>query len=157
MGQYYVVVNLDKEQYLHPHVFGDGLKLMEFGQSYGGTLTALTILLSSGNGRGGGDFTGNNMQKHPLVGSWAGDRIVVAGDYDDRGKWLKDEELQTPPPTLYDHAQDVFKDISDDILAVMIAAREFDLDGELFIYKSDKEKEELRAASQKLIKEYAEK
>jgi hypothetical protein len=36
MGQYYLIVNLDKKQYLHPHRFGDGLKLLEFGASGGG-------------------------------------------------------------------------------------------------------------------------
>jgi hypothetical protein len=104
MGQYYHIVNLDKKEFLVPHVFGDGLKLMEFG-SGGKTLTGLAILLSAGNGRGGGDFgnctvpdgggtpnhtvigTGGvfdhetELTHHPLVGSWAGDRIIIAGDY----------------------------------------------------------------------------
>ena len=45
MGQYFLIVNLDKKEYLHPHKFGDGLKLLEFGCSSQGTLTALTLLL----------------------------------------------------------------------------------------------------------------
>src|SRR3972149_6463998 len=82
MGQYYKIVNLDKKEYLHPHKFGDGLKLLEFGCSSQGTLTALTLLLAKGNGRGGGDYPSNN----PLIGSWAGDRIVIVGDYYDDEK-----------------------------------------------------------------------
>ena len=78
MGQYHKVVNLDKKQYLHPHQLGDGLKLMEFGESSGGVMTALAILLALSNGRGGGDFNG---AESPLVGSWGGDRIVIIGDY----------------------------------------------------------------------------
>ena len=57
MGQYYLIVNLDKRQYLHAHKFGDGLKLLEFGSSGSGTMCALAILLADGNGRGGGDLT----------------------------------------------------------------------------------------------------
>lgn len=77
MGQYHYVVNLDKRQYLHPHCFGDGLKLMEFGCSRDGTMTALAVLLAEQNGRGGGDINSQD----PLVGSWAGDRIAIVGDY----------------------------------------------------------------------------
>lgn len=84
MGQYYYIVNIDKKQFLHPHDFGDGLKLLEFGSSGCGTMTALAVLLADGNGRGGGDLHSDN----PIVGSWAGDRIVIAGDYADPGNFL---------------------------------------------------------------------
>ena len=87
MGQYYYVVNLDKKQFLYPHKLGDGLKLWEMAAS-GGCGKALIPLLSDGNGRGGGDFNDN-----PLVGSWAGDRIVISGDYSDKGKFLKKRKL----------------------------------------------------------------
>ena len=83
MGQYYYVVNLDKKEFLYPHKLGDGLKLWEICAG-GGTSMALVALLADGNGRGGGDFNA-----HPLVGSWCGDRIVVAGDYADNGRFLK--------------------------------------------------------------------
>jgi len=46
-------------------------------------------LLANSNGRGGGDAL-----KHDLVGSWAGDRIVVQGDYaepTDKGFLTEDE------------------------------------------------------------------
>jgi len=126
MGQYYMIVNLDKRQYIHPHRFGDGLKLLEFG--YGGnTMCALAVLLSDGNGRGGGDL--DNAEDHEIVGSWAGDRIVVAGDYADPGNWLDDipreelqkvaeehytEAFQTPEHVvLYSYAQHRFEDVSD--------------------------------------------
>lgn len=90
MGQYYVVVNLDKRQFLHPHTFDNGLKLMEFGNSAQSTLLGLTVLLASGNGRGGGDFCTDGVPPGlaELVGSWAGDRIAIVGDYDDDGKFF---------------------------------------------------------------------
>jgi hypothetical protein len=84
MGQYYKIANLDKKQFISPSVFGDGVKLMEFARSSSGTLTALAVLLASSNGKGGGDLHMDG--KSPwfgVPGSWAGDRIVVAGDYDD--------------------------------------------------------------------------
>lgn len=92
MGQYYYIVNLDKQQIICPRAFGDGIKLMEFGSSGQGAMCALAVLLSSGNGRGGGDILGldNIPKRHRLqqeaakmVGSWEGDRIVIAGDYAD--------------------------------------------------------------------------
>jgi hypothetical protein len=76
MGQYHYPVNLTKKQYLDPHKFGDGLKLREFGCSSHGTLTALTYLLASSNGRGGGDFDEGSW-----AGKWAGDRIAIIGYY----------------------------------------------------------------------------
>ena len=80
MGQYHYLVNLDKKQVVHPHQIGNGLKLREqTGRPYS-TATALVMLLAASSrdgGRGGGDF----RAKHPLVGSWAGDRIAFVGDY----------------------------------------------------------------------------
>ena len=137
MGQYYLTVNLDKKQCLHPHAFGDGLKLLEFGASRCGTLTALAILLSDGNGRGCGDL--HVPEDHPLgglVGSWTGDRIVVAGDYADDGHFLTREQIETfkkdhpleserleeygrLAPTLYEYAKSYFEDISEKIMQLM--------------------------------------
>jgi hypothetical protein len=80
MGQYHYLINLDKKQFVYPHQIGNGLKLKEqVGWRYS-TSTALVMLLSAcskDGGRGGGDF----HAVHPLVGSWAGDRIAFVGDY----------------------------------------------------------------------------
>jgi len=112
MGQYYYVVNLDKRQYLKPHDLGDGAKLMEFANSRGGTMTALAILLASGNGRGGGDCRVSS----PFIGSWAGDRIVIAGDYDDNGKYTDDTASED---NLYVLAGRVFENISDKVYPLL--------------------------------------
>ncbi len=88
MGQYFLVVNLDKEQYLHPHCFNEGLKLLEFGCSSQGTLTALTHLLRRSSEGGGGDWHGC----HEIVGTWAGDRIVIVRDYDKSKLYEKAEK-----------------------------------------------------------------
>lgn len=89
MGQYYKIVNIKKKQYITPHAFGDGAKLMEFSMSSSGVLAGLAILLADGNGRGGGDLNSEN----DIVGSWAGDNIVVAGDYADNGKFVKQTDV----------------------------------------------------------------
>ena len=80
MGQYHYLINLDKKQVIHPHQIGNGLKLREqVGWEYS-TSVALVMLLASSSrdgGRGGGDF----RAEHPLIGSWAADRIAFIGDY----------------------------------------------------------------------------
>ena len=107
MGQYYKIVNIKKKQYITPHTFGDGAKLMEFSMSANGVLAGLSILLADGNGRGGGDLHSEN----DIVGSWAGDNIVVAGDYADDGKFVKEVDKN-----LYSVALNEGEDISVKVL-----------------------------------------
>ena len=80
MGQYHEVYNLDKKERIHPHEIDNGLKLYEQVGHIGSTSTALFALLANSNGRGGGDFPA-----HDLIGHWAGDRILVQGDYAEQG------------------------------------------------------------------------
>jgi len=128
MGQYYIIVNLDKKEYLKPHEFGDGAKLLEFGSSGDGTMLGLAILLAHGNNRGGGDLRSDN----PLIGSWSGDRIVITGDYADPVVFIEvsDEELKkvaeeynvsTERINLYAFARARFKDISREVIEVLKA------------------------------------
>jgi len=107
MGQYYKIVNIKKKQYISPHTFGDGSKLMEFSMSASGVMAGLAILLADGNGRGGGDLHSTN----DIVGSWAGDNIVIAGDYADEGKFVKETDRN-----LYNVASNEGEDISVKVL-----------------------------------------
>ncbi len=107
MGQYYKIVNVKKKQYITPYKFGDGSKLMEFSMSANGVLAGLAILLADGNGRGGGDLNSES----DIVGSWAGDNIVVAGDYADTGRFVKQ-----PEQNLYEVCQAEGEDISIKVL-----------------------------------------
>ena len=116
MGQYYKIVNIKKKQYISPDTFGDGSKLMEFSMSANGVLAGLAILLADGNGRGGGDLHSEN----DIVGSWAGDNIVVAGDYADAGKFVKE-----PDQTLYELAGSEGEDISIKVLDALCDDRYF--------------------------------
>jgi hypothetical protein len=117
MGQYHYVVNLDKKEFLHPHKFNDGLKIREFGCSSDGTMTGLALLLSnSGNGRGGGDF--NHGESLDWLGRWAGDRIVIAGDYAKPGDKCESEE---PDNTIYGQCDgDTYVDISYDVVRELV-------------------------------------
>ena len=114
MGQYYKIVNIKKKEYITPHIFGDGAKLMEFSMSANGVLAGLAILLADGNGRGGGDLNSES----DIVGSWAGDNIVIAGDYADTGKFVKD-----PEQTLYNIASEEGVDISLKVLDALFDDR----------------------------------
>jgi hypothetical protein len=120
MGQYYKICNIDKQEYLNPHKFGQGLKFLEFATSGDGIMYGLATLLSDGMGRGGGDL----RVEDNIIGSWAGDRIVVTGDY--AGKRFIPEELgskkiflgvemdaEDESENLYNYATHNYTDISD--------------------------------------------
>ena len=100
MGQYHILYNKTKKEFVHAHALGCGLKLMEqvgFEQS---TSTALWLLLANSNGRGGGD-----AKEHKLIGYWAGDRIVVQGDYAE----------PNDPSYLSPRVLDCYTDISEEV------------------------------------------
>jgi len=140
VGQHYCLVNTIRKQFISPEQFGDGLRLMEFGASGAGTMTALAVLLVDGNGRGVGDLVSTD----PIVGSWAGDTIVIAGDYADAGRFVPAEdlrafraamshdasyvvhllaqgrELASYVPTLYRVARALYEDISPRVTKAML-------------------------------------
>ena len=110
MGQYYKVVNITKKEFLHPHKFGDGMKLLEFGSSGRGTMMGLSILLSSGNGNGGGDLY---PAENPIIGSWAGDKVVICGDYADEGIFTQNKEIN-----LFEESES-YLDISEKVIEAL--------------------------------------
>lgn len=125
MGQYYKIVNLTKREYLDPSHFGEGCKLKEFACNARASLTALAVLLANSNGRGGGDY--NDVPETMAVkpGRWAGDRIVVAGDYaeaTDPGEFCGGVNLYTlcsdknPNTSLEGAEGSAFRDISREAL-----------------------------------------
>ena len=88
MGQYWIPVNLDKKEFIHPHTLGSGLKAVEQLNMTPGTQAALMLLLTAmPEPRGGGDFdfkdpdTEYRKIAHSVIGRWAGDRIAIVGDY----------------------------------------------------------------------------
>jgi len=117
MGQYRKVVNLTKKEWLNPHRFGDGMKLLEFGASDYGTMLALAVLLSdSPNAGGSGDLRSDDREWY---GRWAGDNIIVTGDYAETGP-----ACEPGKPCLYDRCDDELTDISAHIWKVIRDAGE---------------------------------
>lgn len=106
MGEYFKLINLDKKEFLHPHKCASGLKIWEIVAS-GTPLRIMGYLLQYG-------------------GRWAGDRVIIEGDYDDHlglyelctdkdgleslNKWRKDNGL-TPYKK-----KDLYKDITDEVI-----------------------------------------
>lgn len=115
MGQYHIICNIDKKEYLHPHKFGQGLKFLEFAASGDGIMFGLAFLLADSQGRGGGDIRSGSE----LLGSWAGDRIVITGDCGDE-TYVPEEEPDTD--NLYDYARLNYTDISDPVIAAISKA-----------------------------------
>lgn len=78
MGQYHHLVNIDKKEVVNPHGLGLGLKQYEHtAVNSGGSLAdAMYILMMTSPARGGGDFPQTDIS-----GRWAGDRVLVLGDY----------------------------------------------------------------------------
>jgi len=78
MGQYFLIANLDRKEYLSPDGFGEGPKLMEFGAGAGGTMAGLAILLAVNDGH---RFPLDGGTPHPIIGRWGGQRIAAIDDY----------------------------------------------------------------------------
>lgn len=76
MGQYFCVYNTTKKEFINPHALGLGAKLMEQYGFAGSTADAVFLLLANSIGDPIGDPTNHHMN-----GRWAGDCIVVQGDY----------------------------------------------------------------------------
>lgn len=82
----YILVNFDLMEYIRPEAFGEHDDLESIACSQEGVLTALIVLLSDGNGRGGGDL---HAESH-MIGKWAGCRIGIIDDQ------VTDPELSGP-------------------------------------------------------------
>ena len=84
MGQYFAIYNLDKHHVIDPGRFNDGARLREFGSASCGVMLALAALLADGNEHGG------IQSGHEIIGTWAGDRIAIIGDYVDLSRYSED-------------------------------------------------------------------
>jgi hypothetical protein len=142
MGQYWMVVNLDKKEFVDPHKLGTGLKLWEQLANHPATGAALIVLCAAmPEARGGGDFDldanwhgperkfpEHNMTPAPMpedyqaiakrtIGRWAGNRISLVGDYAEDGDLPKKDKASK----IYSKccAGKSFKDITEDVCAVI--------------------------------------
>ena len=140
MGQYWMVVNLDKEEFVYPHKLGCGLKLWEQLVNSPGTGAALIVLTAAmPKTRGGGDFDLEENWHGPertseykidpapmpehyqeiaarTIGRWAGDRIALVGDYAEDS----DLPVEFKASDIYNKCRNnEWKDVSDSVAAVI--------------------------------------
>lgn len=128
MGQYHRIYNLTKKETFSPHKLGNGAKLLEWGCG-GAYVAGMAVLLCNSNGRGGGDLNvhhdynrgedgkyiltdkqrADSMAVERIAGRWAGDKIVVQGDYAEKGDaaFISEQRLKG------------FKDISDLVIEAL--------------------------------------
>ena len=131
MGQYWEWLNLDKKERIAAHEFGGGIKYLE--QFYGSDLmfSAIQMLMTdmSALGNGGGDPRIENLPSviandliKPYIGRWAGDKIVISGDYTEN----KEYEIYDSDHNSDDDDYERFKDISEDVACAMHAMYFYD-------------------------------
>lgn len=110
MGQYHILINLDKMEKVNPHALGHGLKQWEQVATPAGMGDVMYVLLTASPARGGGDLD----EVKGVTGRWVGDRVVVVGDY------TEDKDIpKSPIPAseLYDSKQlsDISLEVADAI------------------------------------------
>jgi hypothetical protein len=75
MGQMYLAANLSKREYMDPFRFGKTTKLGEIFASRG-FAGLLSVALA---------IPDWSVAEHPFVGRWAGDQVILVGDFMDWG------------------------------------------------------------------------
>ena len=107
MGQYHILVNLDKKEIVSPHGLGLGLKQYEQTACEGSLSDAMYLLVMSSPAEGNGDFP----MVESISGRWCGDRVVIVGDY------TTQESAPGIPyaETIYQIANETYKNITPDI------------------------------------------
>ena len=147
MGQYHHPVCIEAEEGLSPHSLGCGLKEGEQGFTRPGTPNAIVALVCARGGNMPADCS-----QSPLVGRWAGKRVLVQGDYaedEDIPNWdgpalsklysaMRPADQREPwdgmPEAYWDNVP-VFVDISDEARGFLEAAcnvRYFDQTRQLY-------------------------
>ena len=99
MGQYFKIVNKTKKQVLEPMTFGSGCKHGEIvcNADRGSVLQALGHLITTCSG-GWGEWDESTSKFIRYKGTWAGDEIIMVGDYHEsklydkscNARWYKD-------------------------------------------------------------------
>ena len=116
VGQYHLVVNLSRKEFLDPDKLGCGLRARQQIASRAATPQALFILLLCSNGRGGGDLLRHHQGD--VIGRWRGDSIAVVGDYAENG----DLPAKFKAETLYERCRaGQFTDVTDLVAPILKA------------------------------------
>ena len=73
MGQYFIITNLSKKEYIHPHDLKQGAKISEITNDK--FLRGLMSFMSYNN------KTVENMP-YLFLGRWFNDKVILVGDYE---------------------------------------------------------------------------
>lgn len=86
MGQYHLFANITKREFFRLHEAG--VKMVEIAANNGAA--PLVPLLAISNNRGGGDLKDVTVSgiKGGALGRWAGDHVLLVGDYTEPGDIL---------------------------------------------------------------------
>ena len=119
MGQYHILANWDKKEWVDPHKIGLGLKQGEqIGNFHASMGDILYLLVAISNGRGGGDVPTEGLEE--TLGRWAGDRVLVVGDYSEPSDITTIEGLTNPAEQIYRACQEEDPDSEWTDISVMI-------------------------------------
>lgn len=115
MGQYFLIVNINKKQFLNAYKFGEGIADLQTVSGYHAQALALLTCRM--------DELRNT--KDTLIGSWSEDLIVATGEYASPDKYkIKTSTNDNPERNLYRMAQSEFEDISYKALAMLCETHE---------------------------------
>ena len=120
MGQYFKIVNASKKEFIDICDLGENNKFYYVGQGLNGI--ALGRLLMSGGDDWTEDFYrvyGHPKKDRLYFGAWAGDKIVIAGDYDQADtNGIKSSFEDGTTPNLYDRVEldNEYKDITLEVI-----------------------------------------
>jgi len=128
MGQFYLIINLDKKEYIHPNKFSCGMHINEFLRCKYGIMTGLGLLLADTNSMDSfcSRIEDGKVIGDGVIGRWAGDRVVIAGDYVTHLKY--DFEFEDTKNNLYNVALLFYDDVSDEVLKNMLKDDEIALE-----------------------------
>lgn len=133
MGQYHLLVNYDKKECVEPYGLGLGAKQVEQLGAFKGTIAdAMYLLVMTSPARGGGDLPRTNVS-----GRWAGDRVMIVGDY------TEDSDVPSIPQASYLYGNE-YTDISNEVAEALQVAFGRDV-RESFWHPENKERKGLNA------------
>lgn len=115
MGQYFLIVNTDKKQFLDPYRFGEGVADLQVVSGYHAQALALLVVKMD-------DIYGS---ENGLMSSWSGDFVAAAGDYAQPDKHgIETSTPENSDRNLYKMAREEFEDVSYKALAMLCETRE---------------------------------
>ncbi|WP_224994897.1 hypothetical protein [Cesiribacter sp. SM1] len=120
MGQYFKIVNLTKKQFIDIGGLGENNKFSGLGSGLNGVVLG-RLIASPGQWRNAPGLLklyGDPEEHDVYVGMWAGDRIVVPGDYDEPKNYSLFPSTYVPEENLYFHVSDnpEYEDITDKVI-----------------------------------------